>query len=445
MPKNYLASRQNVVALPIDEINAKLAAIEIAFGEAWLSQAGAHPVRDLWNRPDALATNELLNLGDAIERFSANSPAWLLGQVSKMKDGDAGEVAGAIFEVLALNLFPTEACRVQPAPESTPGFDGTLFLGDGSRILLSIKNHGMSQPERQFLNEAIRVDEAFKTALSVQALRDVELNVIAKTPLSVGDFHRLRADVETCLADAKSGGTGRHLDRPYQIIMRGMAGQHGSLSAHVMSSTCRIMAPMAQNEQKNFDDAIRKGCANLAKHTVGEADGACRMILLRLSNSASIAKCREWAEWFFTEWPNEPIDLIVLYQCMVTVDEGADTSSITHHLTTITGPCFPLWQKRQDGSVRRLPGMSILVGVVSEPPPTMQLKGDGLSTIDLSSHYMYQRSDVYKPIEVVEGASGVLSNPAPGIVIHATLEKEGVPLRVLSPVMARDKQLLLLP
>ena len=117
MVTNYLSKRQNVVQGATTELNAKLAALALAFDETWLKADSGHPLQALWRRQDALATNELLNFGDAMERLHQEAPAWLKGQVRVIKTGDAGQSAGAIFEVLALNLFSRQFCRVIPAPQ----------------------------------------------------------------------------------------------------------------------------------------------------------------------------------------------------------------------------------------------------------------------------------------------------------------------------------------
>ncbi|HEX4196311.1 MAG TPA: hypothetical protein VHZ26_02625 [Caulobacteraceae bacterium] len=139
MTADYLAGRQNVVGVPKEELNGKLAALAEVFDLDWLSANGSHPLQTLWKRVDVLATNELLNFGDAVERLRGESADWLRGQVDKVKTGDAGESAGALFEILGLNLFSRDACQVIPAPRAKPGFDGTLVLPDESRILVSIK------------------------------------------------------------------------------------------------------------------------------------------------------------------------------------------------------------------------------------------------------------------------------------------------------------------
>lgn len=444
MSTDYLALRQNVVKGAPEELNAKLAALAIAFQESWLTADSGHPLQALWARSDALATNELLNFGDAVERLHEESPDWLAGQVNTIKTGDAGQSAGAIFEIIALNLFNRDFCKVEPAPHAKPGFDGTLVLNDGSRILLSVKNHGLSSPEQAFQAKSKTFDSAFQAQLARHGLNGVEVNVLASQHLDAAAFRTLTDDIDACLAEAKAGQGGGELNRPYRIVLSGMEEQHGPLSTAGLTSTCRVMSPVAPNEQRNFEDAIRKGCENLLKHTKTETD-VCRMIILRLSNSASIARCRAWAKWYFDEYPDDPVDVILLYQAGVTTDLAANTDVITHHFAAITGPNFHAWQTAKPGVLRRLPGMSVLVGAISEEQTRMLLVGEGLGSVDLSDWYIYQRTDIFKKVEFVGGASGDLSTPAPGVMIHMVIEQNGVPLMTLSSRSDREHVLTLLP
>ncbi len=245
MSTEYLAQRQNVVKGAPEELNAKLAALAVAFDEAWLAADDGHSLQSLWARRDALATNELLNFGDAVQRLQAESPDWLAGQVDTIKTGDAGQSAGAIFEIIALNLFSRNFCKVEPAPRAKPGFDGTLILNDGSRILISVKNHGLSSPERAFQARSKALDDTFQAQLARHGLKGVEANVLAKQHLDDTAWMSLTSDIDACLAQAKSGQRGGALNRPYAIVLKGMEDQYGPLSTGGLTSMCRVMSPLA--------------------------------------------------------------------------------------------------------------------------------------------------------------------------------------------------------
>ncbi|MEI4482608.1 MULTISPECIES: hypothetical protein [unclassified Phyllobacterium] len=164
-------------------------------------------MQKLWRRQDALSTNELLNFGDAVERFRRDSPAWLRGQVRNIKIGDEGQSAGALFEIVALNLFRQDSCRVEPARGAMPGFDGTLILSDGTRIFVSIKNHGMSTPEREFHLQAKALDDDFQSQLRETNFNDLEVTVLAATPMSTRLFSDLNSDIANCLSKLSSNET----------------------------------------------------------------------------------------------------------------------------------------------------------------------------------------------------------------------------------------------
>jgi hypothetical protein len=141
---DYLSARQNVIreAEPAD-LNRLLETVASQFDTGWLEAENGNPVQELWRRKDAQSTNELLLLGEAIENLAAIDQSWVIRRIREIKDDDTGRRAGAIFELLGLNLFCGANQRVEPAPENNPGYDGLVFFSDGSSLMLSIKNHGI--------------------------------------------------------------------------------------------------------------------------------------------------------------------------------------------------------------------------------------------------------------------------------------------------------------
>lgn len=445
MDNDYISKRQNTVNAPTAELNAKLIAVVEAFDELWLTGQGVHPLQVLWKRQDALATNELLNFGDALQRYQQKFQSWLNGQIYKIKNGDAGESSGAIFEILALNLFSPAACELKPAPNNQPGYDATLKLEDGSSIFVSVKNHGISSAEREFAKEAKSIDEAFKSSLTSNNLRDLETDIIATRHLSTSDYTLMRNDIANCVSDITHHKFGGHIERPYTIFIKGMAAQYGELSRFASSSGCRILVPLASNEQQNFISKIEVGCSNLFKHTQHATEDDCRMILLRLSKTASIAKCRDWASSYFASRPETSVDVIVLYQCVITNNQTDDTTSLTHFVCPIFGPRFVSWRQGKKSRIRNLPNLEIFVGVVSWDPPQLMLVNERGDRLNVADFYMYQRVDAYQKVVLEAEASITLNNPASGIHVQAYFEQNGSPLGPMSLKFAPQQELLLLP
>jgi hypothetical protein len=443
---DYLTGRQNPSKGSHTELNAKLAAIVASFSEAWLTQAGASPLQRLWARIDGLATVELLNFGDAVERMRGEDPVWLAGQVKIVKGKDLGNAAGAIFEILGLNLFSRDWCSVIPAPAAKPGFDGTLALNDGSRVLVSIKNHGMSSYEQQYRSSAARLDTALRNKLRQHGLRDAELRVLMNVCPDKPGWDALRRDVEAMVADTAAGGAPAFVPNgPWILMLKSIDAKYQPTSRHMFSSSCQLLAPHHKNEQDKFVGDIEKGCANMVKHTNSETgDDVCRMIVLRLSATASIAVCVDWAKWYFGEHLDSPLSVILLYQTAV-VDDASGQSSVTHFLLPVTGPRFDVWKKRADGSVRRLPPLSIFVGSVATSPPALAIS-DGIASTDISAYYAYQRADIYKAHNPMVSSWKIdIGSPAPGVTIRLMLESPGMPSKEISAIGHSDRTLELLP
>ena len=56
----------------------------------------------------------------------------------------------------------------------------------------------------------------------------------------------------------------------------------------------------------------------------------------------------------------------------------------------------------------------------------------------------YQRGDVYRAYQLKDGLTFELSNPAPGVKIHAEIEQDGE-FRVMEIIASEQSELWLLP
>ncbi|PWB90933.1 hypothetical protein C5688_08715 [Methylocystis sp. MitZ-2018] len=428
---DHLASRQRAgLGNDLKELNDKLEAIARNFSVEWLDADGDNPLQKLWKRRDALATNELLNFGDAIEGFEKVDESWLSEKVQIVKSGDEGNRSGAIFELLGLNTFLFAGNNVIPAKSSNPGYDGTVTLNDGSSWLVSIKNHGMTSYHRFFQKNAKEVDGQFQRWLAKHSASGTELRIFAQKYLDATAWGDVKSDLRHIL-DGQLDGTARNY-KPKgkaQIILENLSNKYQPLGEHNISSVTFIAAKAHKNEQDKFLEDIRKGCSNLVKHTKNEPNSACPVLFVRLCANASVNNCKSWADDYFKQFPNERVGLIILYQATIVTSESS--SSLAHYILPIEGPQFSKWRNPPGHPQRALPNMGVLVGVILGKASRKVIVADDGRQIELDDTYLYQRGDIYRRYVTQGGTvSATLSNPAPGIKIHAEIDLEGHPTGV---------------
>jgi hypothetical protein len=159
-----------------------------------------------------------------------------------------------------------------------------------------------------------------------------------------------------------------------------------------------------------FEDKIAAGIANLEKHCSQVSDDVCRVLFLRLSASATLPECAKWAGEYFELYPDTNVEMIMLYQAAIAVDMAKDTSQLSHYYMPVYGPKYQAW--RDGGASPRGFHMETLVGKM-ETKPTRLIMTNGTATMDLSGHYMFQRSEIYRYYDPQKGQrDAVLSNPA---------------------------------
>ncbi len=441
---DYLAHRQ-AAGLGTDrtELNAKFEALARHFGIDWLTTEGGNPLQILWKRRDALATNELLNFGDAVEGFESADPAWLKRQVKHVKGGDEGNRSGAIFELLGLNTFLAAGAKVVPSSSSNPGYDAVIELPGPTSLLVSIKNHGMTSHERSFRRYAKELDDQFQSWMTTNGISG-ELRIGSKHALDTGSWIKLTQDLRSILAGQLDGSARSYqVQGEWHIMLKAISADYEPLSRHSSSSIIFIMAPAHKNEQNKFLDDLRKSCVNIVKNTKCISDNFCRILFVRLCASASIKNCSDWARDYFEEYPDEKVGVVILYQAAVV--NAPTQTSLSHYILPILGPQFRSWSQPEQGINRSLPNMTMLVGVITDQPLSKVIQADG-TQIPLDNVYTYQRGDIYRLYKLEgQNVEASLSNPAPGIMIHAEIELPDGSSGIMKMIASESNELLLLP
>lgn len=432
---DFLSTRQNPIPeVPVDDSKRMLEAVANEFGIRWLEAGEDNPVQQLWRRRDWLATYELLTLGDAVEHLRAIDPAWTKRQIAEMKSDNSGTRSGATFEILGLNLF-RGAHAVEPASVNNPGYDGRVRFRDGSSLILSIKNHGISSGELYFRSRAASVKDAFVNALRRRRVNGAQQRIIATAHPSPADWKTLKDRM-----DDNGGTIGPNETAPWSGLILPIDERFHPLSADHISYAIVLAAPYHPNEQKNFYSNIEKGIANLVKHHGQVGADVCRGLLLRISETAQPLDCAAWARQFFDDYPDTPLELILLYQVAVATDVANNESFIAHYFCPVFGPNFAAWHA---GNVERRFAIRVLIGKMIDNPSRLVLtQGTNGPQIALNGHYVFQNGKIFPHHRLGNTPLSIsLSVPAPGVSVIPIIDRMGGIGAILPPEM----RLTLLP
>jgi hypothetical protein len=432
---DYLSQRQNALTQDPAEktvLNTYLEAVADQFGLPWLERSGGSPLQELWKARYAQATNEMLILGHAVRNLMAANPGWIKHQISQMKIGSVGERSGAAFEIIGLDLFSGPGQRIVPAPANRPGYDGSVVFDDGSSLMVSIKNHGITSHETAFQSKAEEMRAGFVDSLRKARANPGRMTAIATRHPTTADWAALRQQ----LRDLSENRFPE--DSPvWNWRVDPLPAEWSPLSPDHTSYGFMLAAPFHQNEQKNFQENIRKGIVNLEKQCGTVKPNVCRTLLMRLSATASMSECRKWVDDYFVQYPETKVELIMLYQAVPATDLKTNKTSITHFFLPLPGPNFARWQA--GGPSRRFAIHPLIGTVQSSPTETVLFDGD--TARPFPAHYVFQRADVfhyYDPSKAPVNAT--LHNPAPGVFHHAVIAGATISMRA-----SEDGRLLLLP
>lgn len=415
----YARTRQigHLTEMGTTKIECLLQSLASAFGEQWLESHGEHPLKKLWSRKDALATNELLLLGDAVSSFTSFDAKWLSKKVSDIKSGTAVNRRGALFEVYGINLLRAQNCAVKPTPEGYPGYDAIITMPDGAKLNVSLKCHGPSAHEQIFLSESQKIEEVFVAELRALGINDLSLRTIAKAYPRTSDWKALRNSLGDLLRLPNSGiGVMQTIGDFWRIVTHTAPQNVLPISDKYISRQILILAPFHQNESKNLFDKFENAASNAQKHANLASRDTAHAVLIRIPETASLIACVQWADEYMVHNPDGPLDLIMLYQPSI-IENINNTSSLHHSFVFREARSFSKWAKPS----RNL-RLELLIGVCSNQPTTRRLFPD-MQFPNIDTMYCYQRGEFFTVFEAQPNGTLLshVDSLASGIVRHAVL------------------------
>jgi len=426
MTEDFTIGRNNPLEnVSSGELNLLLSAVASAFDTAWLAQpSGANRLQTLWSRQDALATNQLAILGDALTRLAPLNRGWLARRIKEIKSETPENRKGDLFELLGLGLFALDGQDVTGAAQANPGFDGTIDFGGRASGIISLKDFGVSSHRKTFEAQATRVEQIIVAAL--QELRKTGLGIriaASRFPLQT-DWDKLRRALTTVISDWRTDWRPRTVGSVWSLTPQPVPAGVARLAERYPSYALIVLAPHHSNEQLNIESKIETACANLSKHAGAHAADTARLLLIRVPETAAPTRCLACAEQWLQARPEARVDSVIVYQPAVAAASITAPSAIVHFIGIAAAPGFNRWRQAAGR-----PGLAIqarvLVGRCTNEP-TKLLGTDGSP---LGEQYIYQRGQIYTLSEVKADGTivGNMTNPAPGIMVNSILRIPGQP------------------
>lgn len=421
----YFGNRQNSTSLSNAELDGVFKCIADHFGHDWIKSNRSHPLQQLWNRKDPHSTNELYFFGASLQRMSAADPKWVKAQVRQIKSDHVNNRLGAFFEINGLGLLQTEKQVVVPAAGSNPGYDGTLMLTDGKSIRLSLKNYGDSSALREFSAYARQIEEQLKRVLKEKNVppQQIVIDAFKKFP-GKSEWKSLADNLPSLLNEVKKGQGKVYGVADFWAFMRwDLSDDYQEFHSHYQSYQLIVSSNYHPNEEKNLLSKLDEACANLIKHQKTEDDNTINAVFVHLPESASLTKCKEWAEDYFKNFPDKPITSIILYQPTLSSDIEKGTNFIYHGFQIVVREKqFAQWNTNSTQI-----DFSIPVGLIGSADTEKMLYAEienERRMIEFTGKYVYQRGNLY--LQARTGPDGSLTGNikqlASGIFAHSVFQ-----------------------
>lgn len=407
----------------VDELNECFAALINFFKLDWLENKSAeHRLQQLWQRKDALATNELFTFGKALVIVQAIDRKWLEQQVRQVLQPDENNQNGALFEIMCVSMMASAGMHIQPAPQSQKGYDATVVFANGKQAKISMKNYRMSSHEKDFHQKCRQ--------LRTKALSAFKPKIPAAKFFISFPAYPFQNDWDTAWNSfsemARRNERGIKV-QPNQMMagvmpLLGDDPQGAKLSGSYFSDSFLAICHVHQNEQKNFVDKLLKAAADMKKH-VGREVGQINVLFIRLHPSAQMNLLEEAAKELLGQREEICLDMIFLHQAYVAREN--DQSSIVYTVRVAMSPSLELAGEQFK--------LVVPVGKISVETWKFELQGiDSVPVRFDDDVYIHQAGDQY--YDMVENGSsweGNLRNPASGVHTHSVWN--GVLLSGLHP------------
>lgn len=373
------------------EKESRLQAVLNWLGEPWVRDtAVVHPVRELWQRRDFLASTELLSIGMALNKLQASQPPAQMQELAdRVRSFDSGTRAGAIFETMAAAMFEHNGQRVRLAEPNEPGFDLSILFPNGHEVRVSCKALGMSYREEYFSK---MMGAVHAQLLAQLRNRQVFAKLVLSDPEDAG--WQYPADLAEALLN---GRPEPQRWRGWNYVLAPLVHDPTSgatFAPNELSYTFVGLSPVAPNEQKRLNDRIEDALSGFAAHCADVSATKTNVAVVKVPPSASLATAVDWlnARWAAGDLQDVATAAVLLYRAQATTIREGASSVVTHEFAMAENP----HAARSLHSIAAFPwALEVPIGAVSTEE-TVPLLSDGANVYSTAGYYMFLRgSHVY--------------------------------------------------
>jgi hypothetical protein len=429
----YFNERQPLHHIPDMELEMAFKTLVEAFSKEWLTKAPFHPLRALWERKDTQASQELFALGSALAKLIEKDPKWVRDQIKQMRSAERNNYQGAFTELLTINMLHGEHHQTMPARTNQAGFDALLQVGrTGKQIRYSIKNYGQSQHEEKFEQWSKRIEVLVEKLIRKHRYYPVTVIIDSPVKYPTNDMWKLlesnldeifklkkgQLDYFAALADEVPLWT---------IVLLPEVTTQGELHPDYYSYTLIVSAIYHHNESQNLLSKLSDACSNLVKHSAIEDEKTRNILWVHLSPLASVKKCKEWLDEYFTEYPHKPISVVHFHQPSVISPSNEGSSQIVNYFHNYTRP------ERMAGwlpSGFRFFFHTPVGQIIQEPAIQMIIYNDEHGKeqrLSIDDRYMFQRGKHYTKMQhTADGTwTGNMAMVASGVYTQSVIQLPG--------------------
>ncbi len=287
----------------LEEKEAQLQAVAGWLGLKWLERKDPHPVRDLWNRRDWLATLELLTIGHGLLKFKDVGFEKNLKEAAEdVRSNDFGNRNGSLLEVLGAAMCNHASHPVTFPRVGQPGFDFNVNLPNQKKLRMSCKALIPSAKELEFRKFAQELQNDFVAELLVGTASITRLILLNPNDPKVFDKnfileHLKEAGRQGFTPEGKAYQCAGWAIRIDELVPEG----DDKFWPKEASYTFLMLSPFLGNEQRRFESKIKDAVENLKKHCSDISQDVGNLILVKIPAAVSISAAKEWLSHFWSD------------------------------------------------------------------------------------------------------------------------------------------------